>query len=164
MKQKKVWLILALNLLLIGVTLAWYVYTPPLSRTCAGNLTFSARHDDHDFSFEGEITLRFQPDNTGYLTLNGDVVNEPHHWDVSRQEMFTWRHVEGSLYEIFIQSVARFSHDTLPPGVFEKYVAGVERSLIESALQQSGGVQIRAAELLKVSYRSFRHLLKKYDI
>jgi two-component system, NtrC family, response regulator PilR len=47
---------------------------------------------------------------------------------------------------------------------FEKYVAGVERSLIESALQQSGGVQIRAAELLKVSYRSFRHLLKKYNI
>ncbi|HXO37993.1 MAG TPA: sigma-54 dependent transcriptional regulator [Candidatus Acidoferrum sp.] len=47
---------------------------------------------------------------------------------------------------------------------FEKYVAGVERSLIESALQQSGGVQIRAAELLKVSYRSFRHLLKKYEI
>lgn len=47
---------------------------------------------------------------------------------------------------------------------FEKYVAGVERSLIESALQQSGGIQIRAAELLKVSYRSFRHLLKKYDI
>jgi two-component system, NtrC family, response regulator PilR len=46
---------------------------------------------------------------------------------------------------------------------FEKYVAGVERSLIESALQQSGGVQIRAAELLRVSYRSFRHLLKKYD-
>ncbi|HEX9254056.1 MAG TPA: sigma-54 dependent transcriptional regulator, partial [Candidatus Angelobacter sp.] len=45
---------------------------------------------------------------------------------------------------------------------FEKYVAGVERSLIESALEQSGGVQIRAAELLKVSYRSFRHLLKKY--
>jgi two-component system response regulator PilR (NtrC family) len=47
---------------------------------------------------------------------------------------------------------------------FEKYVAQIERSLIESALQQSGGVQTRAAELLKVSYRSFRHLLKKYDI
>jgi two-component system, NtrC family, response regulator PilR len=47
---------------------------------------------------------------------------------------------------------------------FEKYVAGIERSLIESALQQSGGVQIRAAGLLRVSYRSFRHLLKKYDI
>jgi two-component system response regulator PilR (NtrC family) len=46
----------------------------------------------------------------------------------------------------------------------EKYVADIERSLIEQALQQSGGVQTRAAELLKVSYRSFRHLLKKYDI
>jgi two-component system, NtrC family, response regulator PilR len=52
-----------------------------------------------------------------------------------------------------------------PEGIdFEKYVAGIERSLIESALEQSGGVQTRAAELLKVSYRSFRHLLKKYDI
>jgi two-component system, NtrC family, response regulator PilR len=47
---------------------------------------------------------------------------------------------------------------------FEKFVADIERSLIEQALKQSGGVQTRAAELLKVSYRSFRHLLKKYDI
>jgi two-component system response regulator PilR (NtrC family) len=47
---------------------------------------------------------------------------------------------------------------------FEKYVENIERSLITSALEQSGGVQTRAAELLKVSYRSFRHLLKKYDI
>jgi two-component system response regulator PilR (NtrC family) len=47
---------------------------------------------------------------------------------------------------------------------FEKYVADIERSLIVSALEQSGGVQTRAAELLKVSYRSFRHLLKKYNI
>jgi two-component system response regulator PilR (NtrC family) len=52
-----------------------------------------------------------------------------------------------------------------PDGLdFEKYVAEIERSLIESALEQTGGVQTRAAELLKVSYRSFRHLLKKYDI
>jgi two-component system, NtrC family, response regulator PilR len=47
---------------------------------------------------------------------------------------------------------------------FDKYVEDIERSLITSALEQSGGVQTRAAELLKVSYRSFRHLLKKYDI
>lgn len=58
------------------------------------------------------------------------------------------------------------SHHGIPPeGLdFDRYVAGIERSLIESALQQSGGIQTRAAELLKVSYRSFRHLLKKYDI
>ena len=56
-------------------------------------------------------------------------------------------------------------HDIPSEGLdFDSYVAGIERSLIESALEQSGGVQTRAAELLKVSYRSFRHLLKKYDI
>jgi two-component system response regulator PilR (NtrC family) len=46
----------------------------------------------------------------------------------------------------------------------ERYVANIERSLLQSALQQSQGVQTRAAELLKLSYRSFRHLMKKYDI
>ncbi|HLH08190.1 MAG TPA: sigma-54 dependent transcriptional regulator [Terriglobales bacterium] len=46
----------------------------------------------------------------------------------------------------------------------EAYIAGLERSLIQSALKQSNGVQTRAAELLHVSYRSFRHLLKKYEI
>ncbi|MGE5322442.1 MAG: helix-turn-helix domain-containing protein [Actinomycetota bacterium] len=52
-----------------------------------------------------------------------------------------------------------------PDGLdLEQYIAGLERSLIEQALEQSGGVQTRAAELLKVSYRSFRHLLKKYNI
>ncbi len=52
-----------------------------------------------------------------------------------------------------------------PDGLdLERYVAEVERSLIESALRQSGGVQTRAAELLKLSYRSFRHLLKKYSV
>jgi two-component system response regulator PilR (NtrC family) len=57
------------------------------------------------------------------------------------------------------------SPNLTPDGLdFEKYVAEIERTLIESALEQSGGVQTRAAELLKISYRSFRHLLKKYNI
>jgi len=46
----------------------------------------------------------------------------------------------------------------------EKYVADLEKGMIVHALKQSNGVQTRAAELLKLSYRSFRHLLKKYDI
>jgi len=46
----------------------------------------------------------------------------------------------------------------------ENYVSDLEKSLLQSALHQSGGVQTRAADLLKLSYRSFRHLLKKYDI
>lgn len=47
---------------------------------------------------------------------------------------------------------------------FDRYVADIERELISSALKQAGGVQTKAADLLKVSYRSFRHLLKKYDL
>jgi two-component system response regulator PilR (NtrC family) len=46
----------------------------------------------------------------------------------------------------------------------ERYVADMERSLLQSALRQSGGVQTKAAELLKLSYRSFRHLMKKYEL
>lgn len=46
----------------------------------------------------------------------------------------------------------------------ETYIAGIEKDLIQSALKQAGGVQTRAADLLKISYRSFRHLLKKYEI
>ncbi|MBV9183230.1 MAG: sigma-54-dependent Fis family transcriptional regulator [Acidobacteria bacterium] len=53
----------------------------------------------------------------------------------------------------------------LPEGLdMEKYVADIERSLLKAALTQSNGVQARAADVLKISYRSFRHLMKKYDL
>ena len=46
----------------------------------------------------------------------------------------------------------------------ENYVAQIERNLLQSALGQTQGVQVRAADLLGISYRSFRHLMKKYDL
>jgi two-component system response regulator PilR (NtrC family) len=46
----------------------------------------------------------------------------------------------------------------------ERYIADLERNMLQNALRQSGGVQTRAAELLKLSYRSFRHLVKKYEL
>jgi len=53
----------------------------------------------------------------------------------------------------------------LPEGMdMEKYVADMEVLLLKSALSQSNGVQTRAADLLKISYRSFRHLMKKYEL
>jgi two-component system response regulator PilR (NtrC family) len=53
----------------------------------------------------------------------------------------------------------------LPEGVgMEVYVAGIERSLLQNALDQSNGVQTKAADLLGISYRSFRHLMKKYEL
>ena len=54
---------------------------------------------------------------------------------------------------------------TLPEGFgMEGYVAGIERSLLQNALNQSGGVQTKAADVLGISYRSFRHLMKKYGL
>jgi two-component system, NtrC family, response regulator PilR len=46
----------------------------------------------------------------------------------------------------------------------ERYIAEIEKSLLQSALRRSNGTQTRAAELLKLSYRSFRHMMKKYDL
>jgi two-component system, NtrC family, response regulator PilR len=46
----------------------------------------------------------------------------------------------------------------------ERYIAEIEKSLLQSALRRAGGTQTRAAELLKLSYRSFRHMMKKYDL
>jgi two-component system response regulator PilR (NtrC family) len=46
----------------------------------------------------------------------------------------------------------------------ERYIADIEKSLLQSALRRSNGTQVRAAEFLKLSYRSFRHLMKKYDL
>src|SRR5579864_8957930 len=54
---------------------------------------------------------------------------------------------------------------SLPEGIgMESYVAGIERSLLQNALSQSGGVQTKAADVLGISYRSFRHLMKKYGL
>jgi two-component system, NtrC family, response regulator PilR len=46
----------------------------------------------------------------------------------------------------------------------EEYIRNMERSYLLAALERSGGVRTRAAELLKMTYRSFRHYAKKYEI
>ncbi len=47
---------------------------------------------------------------------------------------------------------------------FESVVAGTEKRYLQAALEKSDGVRTRAAELLKISYRSFRHYAKKHDL
>ncbi len=39
-----------------------------------------------------------------------------------------------------------------------------ERRILRAALDQSGGVQKRAAEALGINYRSLRHRLRKYEL
>ncbi|MGD1210947.1 MAG: sigma-54 dependent transcriptional regulator [Candidatus Acidiferrales bacterium] len=46
----------------------------------------------------------------------------------------------------------------------EEHIQQVERSYLLAALERSGGVRTQAAELLKMSYRSFRHYAKKYGV
>ena len=52
-----------------------------------------------------------------------------------------------------------------PAGVdFEKEIADAERRYLSAALEKSDGVRTRAAELLHITYRSFRHYAKKHNI
>lgn len=54
----------------------------------------------------------------------------------------------------------------LPPeGLnLEEQIGQLERSYLLAAMERSGGVRTRAAELLQMTYRSFRHYAKKYGI
>src|SRR3989454_921641 len=47
---------------------------------------------------------------------------------------------------------------------FEKEIAEAERRYLQAALAKAGGVRTRASELLKISYRSFRHYAKKHSL
>jgi two-component system, NtrC family, response regulator PilR len=46
----------------------------------------------------------------------------------------------------------------------EQHVQGIEREYIAEALKRAGGVKKNAAELLGLSFRQFRYLLKKYEV
>jgi two-component system, NtrC family, response regulator PilR len=46
----------------------------------------------------------------------------------------------------------------------EAYVEGIQKGFLEEALRRSNGVQVKAAQLLRMTYRSFRHYLQKYSI
>jgi two-component system response regulator PilR (NtrC family) len=46
----------------------------------------------------------------------------------------------------------------------EEHVRQIERSYLAEALRRAGGVQSRAAEILGMSFRSFRYYAKKYEL
>jgi two-component system response regulator PilR (NtrC family) len=46
----------------------------------------------------------------------------------------------------------------------EAHVKEIEMSYIAEALKRAGGVQVKAAELLGMSFRSFRYYVKKYNL
>jgi two-component system response regulator PilR (NtrC family) len=56
--------------------------------------------------------------------------------------------------------------EKLPAAGFdlEAHVKEIEMGYIAEALKQAGGVQVKAAELLGMSFRSFRYYVKKYNL
>jgi two-component system response regulator PilR (NtrC family) len=73
-----------------------------------------------------------------------------------------------SLPEHIVKRVPRgpAAAGSLPESGFdmEEHVKGLEREYIAQALQRAGGVQVKAAELLGMSFRSFRYYAKKYNL
>jgi len=52
-----------------------------------------------------------------------------------------------------------------PEGIdFESHLSQMEKHYLQAALQSAGGWRRQAADLLKMSYRSFCHYAKKYGI
>jgi two-component system response regulator PilR (NtrC family) len=47
---------------------------------------------------------------------------------------------------------------------FEKEIAETERRYLQAALEKAHGVRTKASDLLKISYRSFRHYAKKHNL
>ncbi len=63
-------------------------------------------------------------------------------------------------------AAAGLLHETLPAeGLdLEARVQEIERGYISQALERANGVQVKAAELLGMSFRSFRYYVKKYNL
>lgn len=70
----------------------------------------------------------------------------------------------------FQESTPSISHNgegpALPPeGLnLEEHIQKLERAYLLAALERSGGIRTHAADMLKMSYRSFRHYAKKYGV
>ncbi len=68
------------------------------------------------------------------------------------------------------QSITGAAHNGNGPALpedglnLEEHIQKIERSYLLAALERSGGVRTQAANILKMSYRSFRHYAKKYGV
>jgi transcriptional regulator with PAS, ATPase and Fis domain len=68
--------------------------------------------------------------------------------------------------EVIRPSAPTAETEVLPASGFdlEAHVKKIERGYIAEALKRAGGVQVKAAELLGMSFRSFRYYVKKYNL
>jgi two-component system response regulator PilR (NtrC family) len=106
---------------------------------------------------------------------------------LKKMEAYDWpgnvRELENAMERAFIlETSAELSAQHLPESVatnsgmrmltnfpdegidLEAYVENLQKAFLEEALRRKDGVQVKAAELLRMSYRSFRHYMQKYNI
>jgi two-component system response regulator PilR (NtrC family) len=148
------------------------IHVPPL-RERSGDIEPLARHFLHKFALQmGKALTDFDPEALNavlHWTWPGNVRElenaVEHAVAVSdgRDGVVKLAHLPGSVTGITSSSPQEIQ---IPPeGLdFERHVAEVEKQYLQAALQAAGGVRSQAADLLKMSYRSFRHYAKKYEI
>jgi two-component system response regulator PilR (NtrC family) len=106
---------------------------------------------------------------------------------LKKLESYEWpgnvRELENAMERAFIlETASELSSQHLPENVpmssrirgvtdfpaegfdLESHVENLQKSFLEEALRRTDGVQVKAAELLRMSYRSFRHYMQKYNI
>jgi two-component system response regulator PilR (NtrC family) len=73
---------------------------------------------------------------------------------------------ESGRVSLAVASQQPTESSSLPPSGFdlEAHVQEIERVYLAEALKRAGGVQVKAAELLGMSFRSFRYYVKKYNL
>ncbi|PYS54803.1 MAG: Fis family transcriptional regulator [Acidobacteria bacterium] len=106
---------------------------------------------------------------------------------LKKMEIYDWpgnvRELENAMERAFIlETSTELSAQHLPESVsttprmraltnfpdqgfdLETFVEDLQKGFLEEALRRTDGVQVKAAELLRMSYRSFRHYMQKYNI
>src|SRR5215468_7768577 len=106
---------------------------------------------------------------------------------LKKMESYDWpgnvRELENAMERAFIlETSGELSSQHLPESVatnprmrgvtdfpeegfdLEAYVENLQKGFLEEALRRSDGIQVKAAELLRMTYRSFRHYMQKYNI
>ena len=106
---------------------------------------------------------------------------------LKKMEIYDWpgnvRELENAMERAFIlETSEELSAQHLPESVsttprmramtnfpdqgfdLETFVEDLQKGFLEEALRRTNGVQVKAAELLRMSYRSFRHYMQKYNI
>src|SRR5215468_5245243 len=93
---------------------------------------------------------------------------------LKKLEAYDWpgnvRELENALERSFIlETSAELSAQHLPEALattsrMRALTDFPQKGFLEEALRRTDGVQVKAAELLRMSYRSFRHYMQKYSI